>query len=133
MKDQNEIRNEGMRIGGEVVFTDDVVPVKYPYTEEVIGTVPAGDASHAARAFEIAANYMPKLSRYERSQILNRTAELIGERREDLAKWLTLELGICHQHAIYETKRAQDVYQFAAGQAMNDDSEVFSCDLTHNG
>ena len=56
MKDQSEIRNEGMRIGGEVVFTDDVVPVKYPYTDEVIGTVPAGDASHAARAFEFAAN-----------------------------------------------------------------------------
>merc|ERR1711991_391584 len=50
-----------------------------------------------------------------------------------LAKWLTLELGICHQHAIYETKRAQDVYQFAAAQAMNDDGQIFSCDLTHNG
>jgi putative phosphonoacetaldehyde dehydrogenase len=90
-------------------------------------------AEHAARAFEIAANYTPKLSRYERSQILQRAGELIGEKRDWLAKWLTLELGICHQHAIYETKRAQDVYQFAAAQAMNDDGEIFSCDLTHNG
>ena len=49
------------------------------------------------------------------------------------AKWLTLELGICHQHAIYETKRAQDVYDFAAAQVLNDDGEIFSCDLTHNG
>ncbi|QGY00442.1 phosphonoacetaldehyde dehydrogenase [Roseovarius faecimaris] len=130
---QTEIRREGMRIGGEVVFTDDVVEVLYPYTEEVVGTVPAGDASHARRAFEIAANYKPKLSRYERSQILTRAGELIGEKREWLAKWLTLELGICHQHAIYETKRAQDVYQFAAAQAMKDDGEIFSCDLTHNG
>ena len=128
-----DFRAEGMRIGGEVVFTDNVVEVKYPYTNEVIGTVPAGTAEHAARAFEIAANYTPKLSRYERSEILNRTAELIGEKREFLAKWLTLELGICHQHSIYETKRAQDVYQFAAGQAMLDDGEIFSCDLTHNG
>lgn len=137
MKDQpmtqNEIRNEGMRIGGEIVFTDAVVPVKYPYTDEVIGTVPAGTAEHARKAFEIAANYKSKLSRYERSQILQRAGELIGEKREYLAKWLTLELGICHQHAIYETKRAQDVYQFAAAQALNDDGEIFSCDLTHNG
>ncbi|MGJ8628972.1 MAG: phosphonoacetaldehyde dehydrogenase [Sulfitobacter sp.] len=131
--DQNDIRHEGMRIGGEIVFTDEVVEVLYPYTDEVIGTVPAGKAEHAAKAFEIAANYKPKLSRYERSQILQRAGELIGEKREYLAKWLTLELGICHQHAIYETKRAQDVYQFAAGQAMNDDGEIFSCDLTHNG
>ncbi|MDP5219372.1 phosphonoacetaldehyde dehydrogenase [Ruegeria sp. 2205SS24-7] len=128
-----DIRNEGMRIGGEIVFTDDVVPVHYPYTDELVGTVPAGTAEHARRAFEIAANYKPTLSRYERSEILKRAGELIGERRDYMAKWLTLELGICNQHAIYETKRAQDVYQFAAAQAMNDDGEIFSCDLTHNG
>ncbi|NKB54283.1 MAG: phosphonoacetaldehyde dehydrogenase [Rhizobiaceae bacterium] len=133
MAEKTEIRNEGMRIGGEVVFTDAVVEVKYPYTDEVIGTVPAGQAEHARRAFEIAAAYKSKLSRYERSQILQRAGELIGERRDYLAKWLTLELGICHQHAIYETKRAQDVYQFASQQALNDDGEIFSCDLTHNG
>ena len=65
--DKIDIRHEGMRIGGETVFTDDVIEVKYPYTDEVIGTVPAGKAEHAARAFEIAANYKSKLSRYERS------------------------------------------------------------------
>ncbi|MDF1669499.1 MAG: phosphonoacetaldehyde dehydrogenase [Roseovarius sp.] len=130
---QADIRHEGMRISGEVVFTDDVIEVTYPYTEDVVGTVPAGTAEHAKRAFEIAANYTPTLSRYERNQILQRAGELIGEKRDYLAKWLTLELGICHQHAIYETKRAQDVYQFAAAQALNDDGEIFSCDLTHNG
>ena len=129
---KTDLRHEGMRIGGEVVFTDTVVEVLYPYTEEVVGTVPAGTAEHARKAFEIAANYTPKLTRYERSQILQRAGELIGEKRDELAKWLTLELGICHQHAIYETKRAQDVYQFAAAQAMNDDGQIFSCDFTHN-
>ncbi len=128
-----ESRNEGMRIGGDVVFTDDTVPVHYPYTNEVVGTVPAGTAEHARRAFDIAADYAPKLTRYERSQILQRTGELIGERRDYLAKWLTLELGICHQHAIYESKRAQDVFQFASQYALVDDGQIFSCDLTHNG
>lgn len=128
-----ETRHEGMRIGGEVVHADAVIEVTYPYTGEVIGTVPAGTAEHARRAFQIAADYRPTLTRYERSEILKRAGELIGARREYLAKWLTLELGICQQHAIYETKRAQDVYQFAAAQALIDDGEVFSCDLTHNG
>lgn len=130
---KTEIRNEGMRIGGEVVFTDKVIEVRYPYTNDVVGTVPAGTAEHARKAFEIAANYKSKLTRYERSEILKKAGRLIGEKREDLAKWLTLELGICHQHAIYETKRAQDVYDFAAAQVLNDDGEIFSCDLTHNG
>ena len=130
---KNDIRHEGMRIGGEKILTEKVIEVKYPYTNEVVGTVPAGTAEHAARAFKIASDYKPSLSRYERSQILQRTGEIIAERQDYLAKWLTLELGICHQHAIYETKRAQDVYQFAAAQAMNDDGQIFSCDLTHNG
>ena len=130
---KDDIRREGMRIGGETVYTDAVVEVRYPYTDKVIGTVPAGTADHARRAFEIAAGYTPKLTRYDRSQILQKAGALIGERREDLARWLVLELGICHQHAIYETKRAQDVFQFAAAEALKDDGEVFSCDLTHNG
>ena len=46
-----EIRHEGMRIGGEIVFTDKVVEVKYPYTDEVIGTVPAGTAEHCGQSF----------------------------------------------------------------------------------
>ena len=129
----SEIRNEGMRIGGEVVFTDVTIPVRYPYTNEVIGTVPAGTAAHARKAFEIAGNYASKLTRHERCQILQRASEMIGEKRAYLAKWLTLELGICHQHAIYETRRAQDVFQFAAAEALKDDGEIFSCDLTHNG
>jgi len=130
---KDEIRRDGMRIGGEVVHTDAVIEVRYPYTDEVVGTVPAGQAEHARRAFDIAARYTPRLTRYERSQILRRAGDLIGERRAYLAKWLVLELGICHQHAIYETKRAQDVYDFAAAEAMKDDGEIFSCDLTHNG
>ena len=75
MNKKIEIRHEGMRIGGEVVFTDDVVNVHYPYTNEIIGTVPAGTAEHAARAFDIAAAYKPKLTRYERQQILFRAGE----------------------------------------------------------
>ena len=48
-----KIRHEAMRIGGEKVFTDAVVEVRYPYTDEVIGTVPAGTAEHARKAFDL--------------------------------------------------------------------------------
>ena len=46
---------ESMRIGGKKVDAEGVVPVHYPYTNQVIGTVPAGTAEHAAKAFAIAA------------------------------------------------------------------------------
>ena len=127
------VRHEAMRIGGEKVSTDDVVEVLYPYTEQVIGTVPAGKAEHAARAFEIAANYKPALTRYERQQILFRAAELIRARRAEIAHWLTLELGICQQHALYETGRSYDVFTLAGQLAIQDDGQIFSCDLTPHG
>ena len=127
------IRKEAMRIGGEKIFTDTTVDVTYPYTEEVIATVPAGTAKHAKQAFEIAANYKPSLTRYERQQILFRAAEIIRDRREDIAHWLTLELGICKQHALYETGRSYDVFTLAGQLAIQDDGEIFSCDLTPHG
>ena len=133
MTDKIEIRHEAMRIGGEKVFTDAVVEVRYPYTDQVIGTVPAGDASHAKKAFSIAAAYQPKLTRYERQQILFRAAELIRARREEIAYWLTLELGICQQHALYETGRSYDVFTLAGQLAILDDGQIFSCDLTPQG
>jgi len=130
---EHAIRREGMRIGGETVHTDKVVEVRYPYTDEVIGTVPAGTAEHARKAFSIAAAYQPKLTRYERQQILFRAAELIRERREEIAHWLTLELGICKQHSLYETGRSYDVFTLAGQLAIQDDGQIFSCDLTPHG
>ena len=127
------VRHDAMRIGGEKVTTKDVVEVLYPYTDQVIGTVPAGTVEHARRAFEIAANYRPKLTRYERQRILFRAAELIRERREEIAHWLTLELGICKQHALYETGRSYDVFTLAGQLAILDDGQIFSCDLTPHG
>ena len=65
----SEIIKGAMRIGGKDVSTDAVVNVHYPYTNAIIGTVPAGRAEHAREAFRIAANYKPKLTRYERQKI----------------------------------------------------------------
>lgn len=127
------VRHEGMRIGGEKVFTTDVIEVRYPYTNQVIGTVPAGNAEHAKQAFEIAATFKPKLSRHERQTILLNTAELIHKRREALAYWLTLELGISYQHALYETSRAIDVFTLTGQLAILDDGQTFSCDVTPQG
>ena len=46
---------------------------------------------------------------------------------------ITLESGLCLKDSQYEVGRASDVLLFAANQALVDDSEVFSCDLTAHG
>ena len=124
---------ESMRIGGRKVDADGMVPVHYPYTNEVIGTVPAGRAEHAARAFEIAAGFRPKLTRYERQQILFRTAELIRARSRQLSELITLELGLSLKDSAYECGRAYDVFSLAGQLAILDDGQIFSCDLTPQG
>lgn len=128
-----KVIREAMRIGGKPVSTDEVVPVHYPYTNEVIGTVPAGRAEHAANAFAIAANYRPKLTRYERQQIMFRAAELIRSRRDTLSDLITLELGLSKKDSLYECGRAYDVFTLAGQLAILDDGQIFSCDLTPQG
>jgi putative phosphonoacetaldehyde dehydrogenase len=133
LKPKRNVIEGAMRIGGREVKTDEIVNVHYPYTNEIIGTVPAGRAEHARQAFEIAGNYKPKLSRYERQQILLRAAELLRDRRDMLAEVLTLELGISTKDAQYETGRAYDVFSLASQLCILDDGEIFSCDLTPHG
>jgi putative phosphonoacetaldehyde dehydrogenase len=124
---------ESMRIGGKHINADGEVPVHYPYTNEVIGTVPAGRAEHAAKAFAIAAEYKPKLSRYERQQILFRAGELIRSRKDQLSDLITLELGLSKKDSLYEVGRAYDVFTLAGMLAILDDGQIFSCDLTPQG
>ena len=125
--------HQSMRIAGRQVDADEVIAVHYPYTNEIIGTVPAGTAKHAREAIEIAANYTSKLSRYERQQILFKTADLLVERRDALSDVLTMELGISKKDSLYEVGRAFDVFTLAAQLCIIDDGEIYSCDLTPHG
>jgi putative phosphonoacetaldehyde dehydrogenase len=125
--------HEAMRIGGKKVDTDARIEVRYPYTNEVIGTFPAGRAEHAAQAFAIAAAFKPKLTRYERQQILFRTAELLRAKKDELSKLITLELGLSLKDSAYECGRAYDVFSLAGQLAIMDDGQIVSCDLTPQG
>ena len=127
------VRHEPMRIAGRKVDADGVIEVRYPYTDAVIGTVPAGTAAHAREAFAIAANYQPKLTRYERQKILLKTAEGLVARRDEISDIITLELGISKQDSLYEVGRAFDVFTLAGQLCIQDDGEIFSCDLTPHG
>jgi phosphonoacetaldehyde dehydrogenase len=128
-----EIRHESMRIGGERVRRDRVIEVRYPFTGDVVGTVPCATVDDVRRAFQLARGYRSTLTRYERHRILNRAGELIASRLDEIARWITLESGLCLKDSTYEVGRASDVLLFAANQALVDDGQVFSCDLTHHG
>ena len=129
----NTIKHQSMRIAGKKVDAEKKINVHYPYTNEIIGTVPAGTAEHAKQALDIATNYQPKLTRYERQQILQKTAEELVRRKEEISDVITYELGISKQDSLYEVGRAFDVFSLTAQLSILDDGEIFSCDLTPHG
>jgi len=129
----NKIINESMRIAGKKVNAEKVIEVEYPFTGDVIGTVPAGNAEHAKQALDIAANFSPKLTRYERQKILQNTAELLVKRKDEISDMITMELGLSKQDSLYEVGRAFDVFSLTAQLCIYDDGEIFSCDLTPHG
>lgn len=126
-------RHETMRIAGKPVTTDEVIEVFNPYDNSVVGTVPAARPEHVREAFARARAFKPKLSRYERQQILLKTADLLAARREEIARLITAESGLCWKDSLYEATRAYDVYSFAGQLCIKDDGETFACDISPNG
>ena len=130
---QAPVRHEAMRIAGQHVTTDEVIEVRNPYTNEVVGTVPAGRPEHVAEAFRTAHAARHDLTRFERQRILQKTAETLRERKEDFARLITAETGLCWKDSLYEASRAYDVWSFAAQLVVRDDGEVYACDISPNG
>ncbi|GIK87191.1 MAG: phosphonoacetaldehyde dehydrogenase [Burkholderiales bacterium] len=127
------VLREKMRIGGVLVGRDRVLEVHNPYTGAVVGTVPMATVDDVRHAFAVARAYRPRLTRYERYRICQRTAEILRSRTDELSDLITAECGICRKDSLYEVGRACDVFTFAGNAALQDDGQVFSCDLTPHG
>jgi putative phosphonoacetaldehyde dehydrogenase len=128
-----ELICEALRIAGERVSRDRVIEVRHPYSGQLVGTVPKANLEDVKRALRIARGFRATLTRHERYKILMTAGAIIAARRDALARLITLESGLCLKDSQYEVGRASDVLLFAANQALIDDSEVFSCDLTAHG
>ena len=122
-----------MRIAGERVGNASSIEVRNPYTGEVVGTVPKATVDDIRRAFSVAKAYRAKLTRYQRYEIMHKAAALIRARTEEISDLITSESGLCKKDTLYEVGRACDVFVFAANAALQDDGQVFSCDLTPHG
>ncbi len=130
----NKNIGETMRIGGQKVDgAKGRVDVMNPYTNEVVNTVPRASREQVCEAFQIAHNYKPLLTRYERQQILAKTAELLVSRRDKISDLITAEGGFSKKDSLYEVGRAFDVFTLTAQLCILDDGEIFSCDLTPHG
>src|SRR6266478_164082 len=127
------VRRESLRIGGARVATERSSEVFNPYTRALVGTVAVAAVAEVRRAIEIAKAFRSRLTRYERYRICYQTAEALRARTEEIANLITAESGLCKKDSTYEVGRACDVFIFAGNAALQDDGQIFSCDLTAHG
>ena len=125
---------EKMRIGGKRVEGENGnLDVLNPFNGEKVGTVPRASEKQVDQAMEIAKNFQPALTRYERQQILSKTAELLVSRRDEISDLITAESGLSKKDSLYEVGRAFDVFSLTGQLCILDDGQIFSCDLTPHG
>ena len=120
-------------IGGEPVHSDHRLKVWNPYNGQLAGTIPMLTGAHVEHAIEAALQQRPALSRYDRYEILMTAREKMQSNADSFANLITAESGLCLQESRYEVGRSVDVLQFAAMEALRDDGQVFSCDITPGG
>jgi putative phosphonoacetaldehyde dehydrogenase len=113
--------------------SQNVIEVRYPFTGEVVGTVPKAGVDEVRAAFAAAAAYKPTLTRFQRAQVMQRAAELLRGRVAEASDLITRESGLSKKDSTYEVGRVCDVFTFAAIEALKDDGQSFSCDLTPHG
>jgi len=105
-------------LDGDWIETGDWVEVRSPYSGDVVGRIAKAGAGEAARAVDAAARVLDSpLPAHERAAILDRVADLLRERHEDMARTICAEAGKPIRTARVEASRAVSTYTFAAVEA----------------
>jgi len=105
-------------VGGQWIETGDWLEVLSPYDGSLVGRVAKGGAEDARRAVDAAARAMgDPLPAHERAAILDRTAQLVTERAEEIARTISSEAGKPMKAARIEAARASSTFTMAAVEA----------------
>src|SRR5438477_1916902 len=108
-----------MYIDGKWVAADNgrTLGVINPATEEVVSDVAYGGRAETKRAVQAAHKAMPawmKLTPYDRAKVLKKTAELMRERADAIARTLTMEQGKPLAEAKAEVLHSADTFEWFA-------------------
>jgi len=121
-------------IGGEWVETGDWLEVRSPYDGSLVGRVAKAGSAEASRAVAAAERAMADpLPAHERAAILDRTARLVEERGEEIARTICSEAGKPMKAARIEAARAQSTFTMAAVEARKLAGDVVPMDASPAG
>jgi glyceraldehyde-3-phosphate dehydrogenase (NADP+) len=120
-----------MIIGGKWVDKNDKIEVLNPYDQSVVDTVPRGTAEDVDKAIVIAQKGYEinrDLPVHKRIRILKKTAELMQERFDDLAKTIATEGSKTIAEASKEVGRAINTITISAEEARRLNGETIPFD-----
>ena len=123
-------------IDGQWVDAGPVMEVKNKYDGRVIGAVPTAreeDVDAAIAAAEGAEDLMADMPAYKRAEILLKTAALLRERYDDLAKTIAAEAGKALKFASAEVERAISTFTIASEEAKRLHGETIPLDAVPAG
>ncbi|WPP50843.1 phosphonoacetaldehyde dehydrogenase [Catalinimonas niigatensis] len=120
-------------IAGEKLPGNSMLEVYNPYNGSLVGTVSQATLKDTQSAIAAGLKGGQPLTRYERYEILDKTKQLLLERKEMFAQLICAESGLSINETLYEVGRATDVLSFAAMEALQDDGDIYSCDISPQG
>jgi phosphonoacetaldehyde dehydrogenase len=123
----------GSIAGGQQHTSGDWLAVNNPYTGIQVGRVAMADADAIEAILQQTRRTRINLSRYQRQEILLKMAAAVRQNADEISRMITDESGLCLQDTRYEASRVADVLHFSAVKSLDDDSEVYPCDITPNG
>jgi acyl-CoA reductase-like NAD-dependent aldehyde dehydrogenase len=124
-----------MRIRDRKVDSDDVIEVRSPFDDRLVGAVPRGTAGDLddAVAVALARHREGALPAHERARILDEASRLLRERVEQFARIISDEAAKPIKTARIEATRAVDTLAFSAAVARTATSEVIPLDASAPG
>jgi len=133
MKHDTGTERLGMLIGGKWVqaASGRMIEVRNPADGSVVAEVPLGgkeDARAAIDAAVTAKNKIARMAAYDRYRFLLKTAQLIEENMEGLARTICIEAGKPIRDSRVEVRRAVVTFTSAAEEAKRIFGEVFQTD-----
>ena len=121
-------------VAGEWVETGVWQEVRSPYSGDVVARVAKADAALAREAVDAAASAMrDPLPAHRRAEILERTAELLSERHDEVARTICAEAGKPMKAARLEAERAVSTFETSAAVARRLTGEVVPMDASAAG
>jgi acyl-CoA reductase-like NAD-dependent aldehyde dehydrogenase len=126
----------GMLIDGEWTGAAESLDVMDKYTGEVVGTVPVAtlaDVARATKAAKAAFATWSETPAHKRAKILQKTADGLAARQDEIATIIAREAGKAWKHAVAEVQRSVETFSFAAEEAKRIHGETIPMDASAFG